>query len=87
MTVRRRRLWLTLTTTLHVDHGALTLAATGGASVSGSGAGTATLIGSVARKSMPRWELRIMSLYTSHYGFVGTDTLTMTSTDNGGAGG
>ena len=76
----------TLTTTLHVDHGALTLAATGGASVSGSGTGTATLIGSVAQIDAALGTANNV-VYTSHYGFVGTDTLTMTSTDNGGAGG
>jgi hypothetical protein len=39
----------TLTTTLHVDHGTLALAAVGGTAVSGSGSGTVTLVGSVAQ--------------------------------------
>lgn len=75
----------TLTTTLHVDHGALALAAIGGgAAVSGSGTGTVTLVGSVAQIDAT---LGHNVVYTSNYGFFGTDTLTMTSTDSGGAGG
>lgn len=73
----------TLTTTLHVDHGALTLAAGGGAAVSGSGTGTVTLVGSVAQIDTT---LGNNVVYTSNYGFFGTDTLTMTSTDSGGTG-
>lgn len=71
-----------VTTTLHVDHGTLTLGAVGGASVSGSGTGTATLVGSVAQIDATLGAANNL-VYTSHYGFVGTDTLTMTSTDNG----
>ena len=74
----------TLTTTLHVDHGALALAAvSGGAAVSGSGTGTVTLVGSVAQVDAT---LANNVVYTSHYGFFGTDTLTMTSNDGGGIG-
>jgi hypothetical protein len=75
----------TLTTTLHVDHGALALAAvSGGAAVSGSGTSTVSLVGSVAQIDAT---LGSNVVYTSNYGFFGTDTLTMTSTDSGGAGG
>jgi hypothetical protein len=74
----------TLPTTLHVDHGALALAAVGGTAVSGSGTGTVTLVGSVAQIDAT---LANNVVYTSNYGFFGTDTLTMTSTDSGGAGG
>lgn len=73
----------TLTTTLHVDHGTLALTAAGGTSVSGSGTGTVTLVGSVAQVDAT---LANNVVYTSHYGFFGTDTLTMTSNDNGGKG-
>ncbi|SDO05813.1 hypothetical protein [Afipia sp. GAS231] len=73
----------TLTTTLHVDHGTLALTAAGGTSVSGSGTGTVTLVGSVAQVDAT---LGNNVVYTSHYGFFGTDTLTMTSNDNGGKG-
>lgn len=73
----------TLTTTLHVDHGTLALTAAGGTSVSGSGTGTVTLVGSVAQVDAT---LANNVVYTSHYGFFGTDTLTMTSSDNGGTG-
>lgn len=73
-----------MTTTLHVDHGALALAAvSGGAAVSGSGTGTVTLVGSVAQVDAT---LANNVVYTSHYGFFGTDTLTMTSNDGGGIG-
>ena len=74
----------TLATTLHVDHGTLALTASGGTSVSGSGTGTVTLVGSVAQIDAT---LGNNVVYTSHYGFFGTDTLTMTSTDSGGASG
>ena len=73
----------TLTTTLHVDHGTLALTAAGGTSISGSGTGTVMLMGSVAQVDAT---LANNVVYTSHYGFFGTDTLTMTSNDNGGKG-
>ena len=38
-----------MTTTLHVDHGTLTVAAIGGVTVGGSGTATITLIGSAAQ--------------------------------------
>ena len=40
---------VSLTTSLHVDHGTLSVAAVGGAAVVGSGTGTVTLSGSVAQ--------------------------------------
>jgi hypothetical protein len=75
----------TLTTSLHVDHGTLTLAAVGGAAVSGSGTGTVTLVGSVAQIDATLGAANNV-IYTSHYGFFGTDTLTMNSNDGGGIG-
>jgi hypothetical protein len=74
-----------LTTALHVDHGELTLLGTGGANVSGSGSSTVTLSGSVAQIDAALGASNNL-VYTSHYGFTGTDTLTMTSTDSGGFG-
>ena len=75
----------TLTTSLHVDHGTLTLAAVDGAAVSGSGTGTVTLVGSVAQIDATLGAANNV-IYTSHYGFYGTDTLTMNSNDGGGIG-
>ena len=75
----------TMTTTLHVDHGTLALAAVGGAAVSGSGTGTVTLVGSVAQIDAALGATNNV-IYTSHYGFVGTDTLIMNSNDGGGTG-
>jgi hypothetical protein len=74
-----------LTTALHVDHGELTLLGTGGANVSGSGGSTVTLTGSVAQVDAALGAANNL-VYTSHYGFTGTDTLTMTSTDGTGFG-
>ncbi len=59
------------------------MTAAAGTSVSGSGTGTVTLTGSVAQVDAT---LANNVVYTSHYGFFGTDTLTMTSSDNGGKG-
>jgi hypothetical protein len=74
----------TLTTTLHVDHGTLTLAAVGG-TVSGSGTGTVTLAGSVAQIDATLGATNNL-VYTSQAGFYGTDTLTMFSNDGGSSG-
>jgi hypothetical protein len=75
----------TLTTTLHVDHGTLTLAAVGGTAVSGSGTGTVTLAGSVAQIDATLGAANNL-VYVSQAGFYGTDTLTMFSNDGGSSG-
>jgi hypothetical protein len=73
-----------LTTTLHVDHGTLTVAAVGGATVGGSGTDTVTLTGSVAQIDAA---LSASSNVLYHGTLIGgTDHLTMTSTDGGSAG-
>jgi len=74
-----------LTTTLHVDHGTLTLASVGGAAVSGSGTGTVTLVGSVAQIDATLGAANNL-VYVSQAGFYGTDTLTMFSNDGGSSG-
>ena len=75
----------TLTTTLHVDHGTLTLAAVGGTAVSGSGTGTVTLAGSVAQIDATLGAANNL-VYASQAGFYGADTLTMFSNDGGSSG-
>jgi uncharacterized delta-60 repeat protein len=73
-----------LTTTLHVDHGTLTVGAIGGAAVGGSGTDTVTLTGSVAQIDAA---LSASSNVLYHGTLIGgADHLTMTSTDGGGAG-
>jgi hypothetical protein len=77
-----------LTTTLHVDHGTLAVAAIGGATVGGSGTATVTLTGSVAQIDAALSAANNV-LYHSAFNFSGIDHLTMTSNDGGstGAGG
>jgi hypothetical protein len=75
-----------LTTTLHVDHGILTVgSAAGGATVGGSGTGTVTLTGSVAQIDATLAAANDVH-YQGAFGFVGADHLTMTSNDGGGTG-
>jgi hypothetical protein len=74
-----------LTTSLHVDHGTLAVAAVGGATVIGSGTGTVTLSGSVAQIDAALGAQNNV-VYQSAFNFVGTDHLTMTSNDGGGTG-
>jgi hypothetical protein len=76
---------VSLTTSLHVDHGTLSVAAVGGATVIGSGTGTVTLSGSVAQIDAALGAPNNV-LYQSAFNFVGTDHLTMTSNDGGGTG-
>jgi hypothetical protein len=76
---------VSLTTSLHVDHGTLTVAAVGGATVVGSGTGTVTLSGSVAQIDAALGAQNNV-LYHSAPDFIGTDHLTMTSNDGGGTG-
>jgi len=76
---------VSLTTTLHLDHGTLTVAAVGGATVGGSGTSTVTLTGSVAQINATLGAANNV-VYHSEAGFTGTDHLTMTSNDGGGTG-
>ncbi len=70
-----------LTTTLKVDHGTLTVAAAGGAAVTGSGTGTVTLTGSVAQIDATLGAAHNV-VYHSAPGFGGADTLTMSTLDD-----
>jgi Ca2+-binding RTX toxin-like protein len=72
-----------LTTTLHVDHGTLTVAAIGGAIISGSGSGTVMLTGSVAQIDAALGAANNV-IYHGAPDFNGTDQLAMTSDDGGG---
>ena len=74
-----------MTTTLHVDHGTLAVAAIGGVTVAGSGTGTVTITGSVAQIDAALSAANNV-LYHSTAGFIGADQLTMTSNDGGGTG-
>ncbi len=74
-----------LTTSLHVEHGTLTVAAVGGAAVVGSGTGTVTLSGSVAQIDATLSAADNV-VYRSVFEFAGTDHLTMTTNDGGGTG-
>ena len=76
---------VSLTTSLHVDHGMLSVGSVGGATVVGSGTGTVTLSGSVAQINAALGAPDNV-LYQSAFDFVGTDHLTMTSNDGGGTG-
>jgi hypothetical protein len=76
---------VSLTTSLHVDHGTLSVAAVGGATVIGSGTGSVTLSGSVAQIDAALGAQNNV-VYHPAFDFVGTDHLTMTSNDGGGTG-
>jgi VCBS repeat-containing protein len=76
---------VSLTTSLHVDHGTLTVAAVGGAAVVGSGTGTVTLSGSVAQIDATLGAASNV-IYRSAFDFNGTDHLTMTTNDGGSTG-
>ncbi|MCK1474976.1 cadherin-like domain-containing protein [Bradyrhizobium sp. 197] len=70
-----------LTTTLHVEHGALIVGAVGGgATVAGSGSSTVKLTGSAAQIDAVLGTASNV-LYHSTFDFSGTDHLTMTSND------
>ena len=73
-----------LTTTLHVDHGTLTVATLGGATVDGSGTDTVTLTGSVAQINAALAANNV--IYRSVAGFAGTDVLTVLTHDADGPG-
>ncbi|WP_162260548.1 beta strand repeat-containing protein [Rhizobium sp. Root708] len=74
----------TLTTTLSVTHGTLTLAALGGASVIGSGTGTVTLSGTLAQINATLAGNNVS--YKGELNYSGSDTLTMTTSDGGNTG-
>ena len=73
----------TMTTTLSVAHGVLTLASAGGAVVSGSGTGMVTLTGTLAQINAT---LAGNLIYRSASSFSGADALTITTSDNGNTG-
>ena len=76
---------VSLTTSLHVDHGTLTVASVGGAAVAGSGSSTVTLTGSAAQINAALGAANNV-IYQSTFNFAGTDHLTMTSNDGGSTG-
>jgi uncharacterized delta-60 repeat protein len=67
-----------LTTTLSVNHGTLTVGAIGGVTVDGNGTGSVTLTGSVAQIDAA---LANSVLYHSAAGFHGADVLTVLTSD------
>ena len=69
---------VSLTTTLHVEHGTLKVAALGGANVTGSGTSTVTLTGSAAAINATLGAADNV-LYHSAFHFGSLDHLTMTS--------
>ncbi|CAN7760566.1 FG-GAP-like repeat-containing protein [Bradyrhizobium sp. LjRoot220] len=69
-----------LTTTLHVDHGTLSIGAVGGVTVTGSGSSTVTLTGSVAQINAAFGAANNV-LYHSTFDFSSINNLTMTSSD------
>jgi hypothetical protein len=71
-----------MTTTLHVDHGTLNVAATGGATVGGSGTSTVTLTGSLAQIDAALSATNGV-IYHGASSFSGVDHLVMTSNDGG----
>ena len=66
-----------LTTTLTVTNGTLTVTTGGGATIGGNGSGTVTLTGTAAR-STRRWR---GSAYTNTADYAGPATLTVQTTD------
>ena len=77
-----------ISVTLGVAHGTLTVASAGGAAVSGSGSATVVLTGTLAQVNTTLGSAGNV-VYLSSAGFTGADTLTMTTDDGGntGAGG
>jgi hypothetical protein len=73
-----------LTTTLAVGLGTLTVAASGGATVAGSGTASVTLTGTLAQINTALASGNIV--YRGPHDFFGTDTLTMTTNDQGNSG-
>jgi hypothetical protein len=69
-----------LTTTLHVEHGTLSVGAVGGVTVVGNGSSTVTLTGTVAAIDATLGAVNNV-LYHSAFDFSGVEHLTMTSND------
>jgi len=76
---------LGLTTTLTVEHGILTIESAGSVAISGNGTGTVQLTGTVDAINAVLTATDNLS-YRGHADFLGADTLTMTTTDDGFAG-
>jgi hypothetical protein len=74
------------TTILSVQHGTLNVTAAGGASVIGSGTGSVTVTGTLSAINATLMASGNVA-YHSTSGFMGVDTLTMTTNDNGNTGG
>jgi VCBS repeat-containing protein len=72
-----------LTVTLTVAHGRLTLAGAPGPGVTGNGTGTLTITGTAAAINTALDGL----IYRGNLNYNGTDTLTVTTSDNGNSGG
>ena len=75
----------TITTTLSVSHGTLTVASAGGAAVAGSGTSSVSLTGTVAQINTTLAASDNV-LYTGGHDFFGTDTLTVLTDDGGNTG-
>ena len=75
----------TLTTTLSVAHGTLTVASAGGAGVSGSGTGSVTLTGTLAQVNTTLSAASNI-LYQPLLNYNGGDTLTFVTNDGGNTG-
>jgi serralysin len=77
----------TVRTTLSVRHGTLTFAADGGATIDGNGTATVTLTGTVAQINAALGGIGKNTItYHGAPDFFGTDTLTMTTSDDGSTG-
>jgi VCBS repeat-containing protein len=76
---------VSLTTSLHVDHGTLAVRSVGGAAVTGNGSATVTLTGSVAQIDATLGAANNV-IYHSALNFAGADHLTVTSNDGGSSG-
>ena len=74
-----------ITTTLSVAHGTLTVASMGGATVAGSGTGSVTLTGSQTAIDTTLAASNNV-VYRGSLNFNGSDTLTVTTNDNGNTG-
>jgi hypothetical protein len=74
-----------LTTTLSVDHGTLTVAAVGGAGVGGSGSATVTITGTLAQINATLAAAGNL-LYQGAHDYFGADALHVVTSDNGNNG-
>jgi hypothetical protein len=74
-----------VTTTLAVEHGVLTLESAGGVAISGNGTGVLQLTGTLDAINAVLTAADNLA-YRAHTNFLGADTLTMTTSDDGFAG-